>query len=80
MMAITLDSAIDDLLTRTPGIAEVFVRRGMLCVGCDISRLHTLREAAAIYGIKAEQLLAELEAASSRPAASQTRTAPPAAL
>lgn len=75
---LTLDSAIDDLLTQTPGVAEVFVQRGMLCVGCDISRFHTLREAAAIYGIDAAQLLVELQEAISRPALSQLNAPPPA--
>lgn len=79
MTTLTLDSAIDDLLAQTPGVAEVFVRRGMLCVGCDISRFHTVREAAAIYGIDAAQLLAELRDATSRSAPSQKNAPPPAA-
>ncbi len=78
MTTLTLDSAIDDLLTQTPGVVEVFVRRGMLCVGCDISRFHTIREAAAIYGIDAMQLLAELSEATSRSAPSQMNAPPPA--
>ncbi len=79
MTTITLDSAIDDLLSQAPGVAEVFVRRGMLCVGCDISRFHTIREAAAIYGIDPAQLLAELREATSRSAPSQMNATPPAA-
>ncbi len=78
MTTITLDLAIDDLLTQTPGVAEVFVRRGMVCVGCDISRFHTIREAAAIYSIEAAQLLAELREATLRSAPSQMNTPPPA--
>ncbi len=78
MATLTLDLAIDDLLAQTPGVAEVFVRRGMLCVGCDISRFHTIREAAAIYGIDAAQLLDELREATCRSAPSQMNAPLPA--
>ncbi|MCS7061032.1 MAG: DUF1858 domain-containing protein [Anaerolineae bacterium] len=60
---LSLDLSIDEALGETPGIATVFVRRGMVCVGCDIGRFHTIREAATLYGIDAEQLLTELQQA-----------------
>ncbi len=60
---ISMDSTVDDLLTAHPRLASLFVRHHMVCVGCDIARFHTVREAAVMYKIDPEQLRQELEQA-----------------
>ncbi len=47
--AITGETNVDDLLTRFPRTASVFVHRRMACVGCDVARFETLAEACRIY-------------------------------
>ena len=59
---LTLDSPIDQVLADYPQLAEVFVGRRMLCVGCDIGRFHTLAESAEQYGLHPDAFLAELQA------------------
>ena len=57
---LTLDTPIDEVLASHPELAEVFVRRRMLCVGCEIGRFHTLRESAQLYSLDPEALLKDL--------------------
>lgn len=54
------DMSVDDLLTHYPQVAEVFVRRAMVCVGCTISSFHTVAEAAAAYHLDVDEFLTEL--------------------
>jgi len=53
---------IDQVIAEHPELAEVFIDRRMLCVGCDIGRFHTLAESAAQYGLNPDEFLAELQA------------------
>jgi hybrid cluster-associated redox disulfide protein len=61
--AITDTSIVDDIVTRFPATARVFVDRRMHCVGCEVSRFETLAGAAGIYQQPIEPLLADLRAA-----------------
>ena len=54
---------VEQLLSRFPQAAAVFVRRGMSCVGCDMSVHDTLRDAAREYRCELTAFLRELEAA-----------------
>jgi hybrid cluster-associated redox disulfide protein len=56
-------SAVDEVVTRFPTTARVFVGRRMHCVGCDVSRFETLAGAARVYRQPLEPLLADLRAA-----------------
>jgi len=56
-------SVVDDVVTRFPTTARVFVSRRMHCVGCEVSRFETLAGAARVYRQPLEALLADLRAA-----------------
>ena len=65
---ITDTSVVDDVVTRFPSTARVFVDRRMHCVGCEVSRFETLVGAAGIYQQPIEPLLADLRSAADQPA------------
>ncbi len=60
---ITGDTILDELVTRYPSTASVFIRHRMQCVGCEVARFETLAGASHIYGVPLESLIAELRAA-----------------
>jgi hybrid cluster-associated redox disulfide protein len=57
------DDLIEPALERHSGLAAVFVRRGMACVGCDMARFDTVADAARAYRQRSDDLVAELDAA-----------------
>ena len=57
------DDKIDAVLKRHPECTRVFLELRMACPGCPMARLVTLAEAAAVYGLAVETLIAALEAA-----------------
>lgn len=57
---ITADTNLEDLLTQYPQVVPVFLRRRMLCFGCDLARFETVGDACRIYGEPVADLLAEL--------------------
>ena len=67
---IMADLSLDDVMQAWPETLRVFLRRRMACVGCEVAPLHTLGEAARIYGVPADVLVAELHEAA-RTAADQ---------
>jgi hybrid cluster-associated redox disulfide protein len=56
----TADTTVEEVITRFPVAARVFVRRRMNCVGCDIARFESLAEACRIYRQPLDQLLEEI--------------------
>ena len=58
--SITASTTIDDVVTRHPATARVFIRRRMHCVGCEIDRFHTVADVCRIYGQPLTAFLAEL--------------------
>jgi hybrid cluster-associated redox disulfide protein len=60
---IDLNTTVEEALASQPGLASLLVHHHMICVGCDIARFHTLREAAQMYGIDPDSLLAEMSQA-----------------
>jgi hybrid cluster-associated redox disulfide protein len=62
------DLPLDALMTRWPETVPVFMRHGMLCVGCPIGPFHTVVDACDEYGLDEDAFRAELEAAVSRAA------------
>lgn len=42
---------VEEFISRWPCAAQAFVRYGMACVGCEMGRFETVREAAGVYGI-----------------------------
>jgi hybrid cluster-associated redox disulfide protein len=72
MPAITLDTSVEEVMSRFPAAIAVFLRRRMRCVGCAVGPFHTVRDAAGEYGVAAEALLAELREAAAAAAAAAT--------
>ena len=62
------DLSLDDLMRGWPAAVPVFIRHGMLCVGCPIGPFHTVVEACEEYGLDEETFRAEIEAAITRAA------------
>ncbi len=60
-----LDSkmTVSEFLKCHPAAIDVFIRRRMLCVGCQSETFHTLEDVARIYGIDLEHLLKDLREA-----------------
>lgn len=59
-MELSGETVLDDLVTRYPSTAGVFIRRRMQCVGCEVARFETLASACQIYGQALGPLLEEL--------------------
>ena len=54
---------VSEVMRLWPPTVGVFVALGMACPGCPMSPFETVAEAAAEYGLDAENLLARLTAA-----------------
>jgi hybrid cluster-associated redox disulfide protein len=64
---ITAEMAVEDLLTRYPATARVFVRHRMACVGCDVARFESIVEVCQTYKQSLDVLLDELRQAARAP-------------
>ena len=60
-LIINAETLIKELLDAYPNTAEVFIKRNMVCVGCEAEEFHTLNDAAVNYNIELESLIAEIE-------------------
>lgn len=54
---------VEEVLTRWPQTAEVFKRRNMACMGCPVSHLYSITEAAGVYELTVDDFVRELEQA-----------------
>lgn len=57
------DLTVQTVLDTWPATREVFMTRRMACVGCEMAPFMTISEAAASYGISADDLHSDLCAA-----------------
>ena len=57
------DLPLSELLSVWPQTVPVFLRHGMLCVGCLVNPFHTVTDACLEYRLDEEVFLAELCAA-----------------
>lgn len=57
---ITKDMTIREVIMAKYEAAEILMSFGMGCVGCPSSQMETLEEAAAVHGMKLDDLLAAL--------------------
>ena len=57
------DLPLADLMREWPQTIPVFIRYGMLCVGCLVSPFHTVTDACAEYHLDEEMFLTELKRA-----------------
>lgn len=60
---IQADMRIGDVVTRYPGTIEVFLRHGLMCVGCAAARFENIGQGARAHGIDVEPLIADLNEA-----------------
>jgi hybrid cluster-associated redox disulfide protein len=51
---------VGEVMARWPQSVPVFLRRGMSCPGCLMARFMTVADAAAAYGIAADELPQDL--------------------
>lgn len=56
-----------EIMQRWPQAIAVFLDRKMLCVGCEVSPFHTIRDACLEYDLDEEEFTAALKAAISGP-------------
>jgi hybrid cluster-associated redox disulfide protein len=61
------DLTVQAVLDTSPATRAVFMARRMACVGCDLAPFMTIGEAAASYGIPADDLEHDLRAAAAKP-------------
>ncbi len=54
---------VEDVLARWPETIPIFLKHGMACVGCDMSKFETIESAAGIYHIEVGELVEELKQA-----------------
>ena len=57
---VTADTNLEELLTRYPQVVPVFLRRRMLCFGCDLARFESVGDACRIYGESVDDVLVDL--------------------
>ena len=57
---ITKDMTIREALMQNEEAAEILMSFGLGCIGCPSSQIETLEEAAAVHGMKLDDLLAAL--------------------
>ncbi len=61
MALITKETNIGELLNiNAEAAAPVLLSIGMHCLGCPASQAETIEEAAAVHGVNADELVAEL--------------------
>jgi hybrid cluster-associated redox disulfide protein len=65
LIAILGTTHVKTLLDYHPQAAKVILRYGMACIGCDISRFHTIEEIAAVYHLEPTTLLEEIRQSTS---------------
>jgi len=57
---LSADVTVGELMTRWPQTVDVFLRHGMACVGCNMAPFDTVVDAARMYRMCPDQLMAEL--------------------
>ncbi len=59
-MKITKDMTVAQVLELDRNLAGVFMQHGMMCIGCPSSTMESLEQAAAVHGLKLDDLLVDL--------------------
>lgn len=55
--AVEAGMTVDEAMRLWPALIAVFIQHRMLCVGCPVSRFHTIGDACAAHGIEAGDFL-----------------------
>ncbi|MBN1933220.1 MAG: DUF1858 domain-containing protein [Anaerolineae bacterium] len=54
---------IGDVVRSYPQTIQVFLRHGLMCVGCAVARFENIRDGATAHGINVDALIADLNQA-----------------
>ena len=57
---ITPDMPIGDVIRKYPDTVNVFLRHGLMCVGCAIARFENIAQGAQVHGISVDALIEDL--------------------
>lgn len=57
---VTIDMPLGLLMERWPCTISVFLRHGMLCVGCQVTEFHTVADACREHCVDKDDFLQEL--------------------
>ncbi|WP_053955067.1 DUF1858 domain-containing protein [Inediibacterium massiliense] len=60
MAKITKDMIIMQVLQMDRETAPIFMRHGLHCLGCPASSMESIEEAAAVHGLKLDDLMKDL--------------------
>ena len=60
MTEITKEMQLGELLMIAPDVAPILMRAGMHCLGCPASQMESLEDAAAVHGLDADILVAQI--------------------
>lgn len=63
MATITKEMPIGDVVRNYPQTIEVFLRHGLMCVGCAVARFENIEQGAVAHGINLVALMRDLNAA-----------------
>lgn len=63
---ITKDMPIMEIVEKHPETIEVFMKKGLHCIGCAAARFETLEEGAVAHGIDADELVEALNKAAKK--------------
>ena len=62
-MSITKDMPIGEIVQKYPQTVRVFLKHGLMCVGCAAARFENLEQGAVAHGINVDALLQDLNSA-----------------
>ena len=60
---INAEMPIGDVVKKYPQTIQVFLRHGLVCVGCAVARFENIRDGAAAHGIDVDALMNDLNQA-----------------
>ncbi|MBN1582704.1 MAG: DUF1858 domain-containing protein [Anaerolineae bacterium] len=60
---ITSDMPIGDVVKNYPETIKVFLRHGLMCVGCAVARFENIQDGAMAHGIDVDALIKDLNQA-----------------
>ncbi len=60
MAKITKEMTIMDVLKMDQGLAEIFMKHGLHCLGCPGATMESIEDAGKVHGIDSDKLVEEL--------------------
>lgn len=62
-MLITRGTSIGEVVQKYPETVQVFLRHGLMCIGCAVARYENIEQGARAHGIDLEALVTDLNTA-----------------